>query len=86
MDSTENEVGNPRAISVEEFERDCLRLMDEVCTSGVALIITRDGQPIVRLSPAEATPFVGRSAGEIYASAEDLIAPIGEDWEADSDL
>jgi len=35
---------------------------------------------------AEIRPFVGRSRGVIHASREDLLAPVGEDWEVDADL
>jgi hypothetical protein len=34
----------------------------------------------------ELRPFVGRSRGVIHSSREDLIAPVGEDWEVDTDL
>jgi hypothetical protein len=34
----------------------------------------------------EISPFVGRMKGTIQASREDLLAPIGEDWEVDQDL
>ena len=78
-----------RAVTTDEFARDCLRLVDEVHRTGAPLVITRDAVPIARLVPAGVdgpTPFVGRSMGVIYSSPEDLIAPVGEDWEADSDL
>lgn len=31
-------------------------------------------------------PFIGRSRGAITLSREELLAPIGADWEVDADL
>jgi hypothetical protein len=39
-----------------------------------------------RSTPENLTPFVGRSRGVIHASADDLMSPVGEDWEVGCDL
>lgn len=77
-----------RIIPAGEFKPACLRLMDEVRATGVEIVITKRNKPIARLVPAggELRPFIGRSKGLIEISREDLMAPLGEDWEVDADL
>lgn len=77
-----------RVVAVGAFKRACLKLMDEVNETGVEIVITRRNRPIAQLVPvgAETRPFVGRSRGVIQISAEDLLSPVGEGWEADADL
>jgi antitoxin (DNA-binding transcriptional repressor) of toxin-antitoxin stability system len=59
-----------------------------VSETGVEIVITKRNKPIARLVPAggELRPFIGRSKGVIEMSRDDLMAPIGEDWEVDADL
>ncbi|MCC7324154.1 MAG: type II toxin-antitoxin system Phd/YefM family antitoxin, partial [Gemmatimonadaceae bacterium] len=40
----------PPQISASEFKATCLELMDEVARTGVELIVTKHGRPVVRLS------------------------------------
>lgn len=40
----------PSQISASEFKATCLELMDEVARTGVELIVTKHGRPVVRLS------------------------------------
>lgn len=77
-----------RIIPAGEFKPACLKLMDQVNATGVEIVITKRNEPVAKLVPitAERRPFVGRSRGVIRISDEDLLAPIGEDWEADADL
>ena len=77
-----------RIIPAGEFKPSCLKLMDQVNETGVEIVITKHNEPVARLVPVdgELRPFVGRSRGVIHISAEDLIAPVGEDWEVDADL
>lgn len=77
-----------RIIPAGEFKPACLRLMDEVSETGVEIVITKRNRPVARLVPAEGElrPFVGRSRGIIEISREELMAPVGEDWEIDADL
>lgn len=77
-----------RIVPAGEFKPACLRLMDEVNETGVEIVITKRNRPVARLVPpdGELRPFIGRSRGMIGISPEDLMAPIGEDWEVDADL
>lgn len=40
----------PSQVSASEFKATCLQLMDEVARTGVELIVTKHGRPVVRLS------------------------------------
>lgn len=77
-----------RIIGAGEFKPACLKLMDEVNETGVEIVITKRNEPVAKLVPVsgELRPFVGRSRGVIHISSEDLLAPVGEDWEVDADL
>lgn len=78
-----------RRVGAGEFKATCLKLMDEVEETGEEIIITKRNRPVAKLVPASREglrPFVGRSRGVISVSREDLMAPIGEDWEVDADL
>lgn len=78
-----------RTIPAGQFKPACLKLMDLVNETGEEIVITKRNRPVAMLVPvpdAELRPFVGRSRGVIHAAREDLLAPLGEDWEVDADL
>jgi prevent-host-death family protein len=77
------------SIQAAEFKATCLQLMDHVKRTGEEFVITKRNRPVAKLAPItdeDLRPFVGRSRGVITASREDLLAPVGEDWEVDADL
>jgi prevent-host-death family protein len=79
---------SPR-IPAGDFKATCLKLMDRVKETGVEYVITKRNRPVAKLAPVtddDLRPFVGRSRGVITATREDLVAPVGEDWEVDADL
>lgn len=69
-----------------EFKQKCLRLLDEVGTSGEPILITKRGKAVAQLVP------VGRAQQEDWAGAlrdrgsieGDLVAPAvdPDEWEA----
>lgn len=76
-------------IPAGDFKATCLKLMDRVKETGVEYVITKRNRPVAKLAPVmddDLRPFVGRSRGMITATREDLIAPVGADWEVDADL
>lgn len=76
-------------IPAGDFKATCLKLMDRVKETGVEYVITKRNRPVAKLAPVtddDLRPFVGRSRGVITATREDLVAPLGEDWEVDADL
>jgi len=70
-------------IKASEFKAKCLRLMDEVATSGVPLVITKNGRPVAQLGPVVSRPptLAGAHKGEITILG-DIVEPLGGDWEA----
>jgi antitoxin (DNA-binding transcriptional repressor) of toxin-antitoxin stability system len=58
-------------------------LLDEVAASGVPLVVTKRGEPIARLVPFDDKAPLSLLGSVRYESEEDLLAPIGERWDAD---
>ena len=77
-----------RQVQAGEFKAICLKLIDQVKETGAEIIIIKRNRPVAKLTPVGEglRPFVGRSRGVISATCDDLIAPMGEDWEVDGDL
>ncbi len=76
-----------RTITASEFKAKCLKLMDDVAESGEEIVITKYGRPVSRLAPYRPKPQGapwGRDR-DIIQIHGDLVAPIGVEWEAESD-
>lgn len=73
----------PEPFTATDFKEHCLKILDQVARTGKAIVVTRRGQPLVRIEPV--VPVAPRSLlGTVhYASREDLIAPVNPDWESD---
>jgi len=71
-------------IAAGEFKAKCLGLLDEVQRSRKEIIITKRGRAVARLVPADDHPpqVFGRMKGSVEILG-DLIAPVGERWDAD---
>jgi len=70
-----------------EFKSHCLRLIEEVRVSRCEVVITKRGRPVARLVPLEdpaTRPLVGYLQGSVTVTG-DIVAPVGDRWEADSD-
>ena len=71
-----------KQIAAGEFKAKCLRLIDDVSESGQEVIITKRGEPKVKLvpfaTPAKKKPILGRLVGlmEIVGDPDDLIKPV----------
>ena len=74
-------------IPAGRFRDNCLRIMDEVDRTGEAVIVTKHGQPVVKIMPAprEEARFIG-SCPELEILG-DIMGPSAssEDWESISD-
>lgn len=71
-------------IPAGEFKAHCLQLLDQVALSGAPLTITKRGRPVARLVPLPPTATLfGALAGSVREQ-HDLVAPVGEAWEADA--
>lgn len=65
------------------FKAQCLRILDDVERTGVAVVVTKRGRPVARLVPL--VPEVGPSLrGSVtFAEGDDLLDPIDIDWDAE---
>jgi len=74
-----------KKISAGKFKATCLRLMDEVQSTRVPLIITKNGRPVAKLVPADepVKDIFGFMRGmvEIVGDIESPATPL-EDWDA----
>ena len=66
------------------FKAQCLKLMDLVAERHETITVTKHGKPVARLVPVEAEPqrpLFGYLSGKGKVTG-DIVAPIGEMWEA----
>ena len=71
-----------RTISASRFKAECLGLLDEVAETGQELVITKRGRPVARVAAVEHAPSL-RGSVKFLVSDEELIAPLGEVWNAE---
>jgi prevent-host-death family protein len=78
-----NKPHGERTVSAGEFKARCLKLMDEVAETGTPLVVTKRGNPVVRLLPARSIPdtLYGFMPGAFEVVGD--IVETGELWEAD---
>lgn len=72
-----------REIPVSEFKARCLALFDEVASTGETIVVTKRGRRVARIEPIEEPPSLLESVS-VLVSDEELIAPLGEPWDADA--
>lgn len=72
-----------RTIAAGEFKAKCLRIMDEVNETGRPVIVTKRGEPVIRVSAItngkkKKDNIFGRLIGimEIVGDPDDLIKPV----------
>ena len=74
-----------RKIAAGKFKAQCLRVMEQVRTTREPVLITKRGQPLAKLVPAEkpSDDFIGRLEGviTIVGDVESPVVPL-EDWDA----
>jgi prevent-host-death family protein len=75
--------GGLRQIAAGEFKAKCLAIMDEVNETGRPLLVTKRGQPSIKVFPArnaskKKDSIIGRLEGimEIVGDPDDLIKPV----------
>lgn len=73
-----------RTIKASQFKAECLGLLDEVAETGQELVITKRGRPVARVAPMEDAPSL-RGSVRFLVSDEELIAPLDERWNAETE-
>ena len=76
-----NAVGTTLTVSISEFKANCLRLSADVARTGRKLVVTRYGKPLVEVGPAAAPQSLAGSV-TFLCSDDELMAPIGVEWDA----
>jgi len=71
-----------RTISASHFKAQCLALMNEIAETGQAVVVTKHKRPIVEVVPANPATSL-RGSVRYLVSDEELLAPLGDTWEAD---
>ena len=79
-----------RTIPAGEFKQTCLRLLEEVRSSGTPIVITKHGRAIAQLAPLEPSQMQTLWPTSLASSAEirgDLVAPSTDpsEWEVLAD-
>ena len=72
-----------KSIAASEFKAKCLALLDEVAATGMPLIVTKRGKPVVKLVPFGQVELPNLLGSVHYEREEDLLEPVDEPWEAD---
>ena len=73
----------PKTVAAGEFKNSCLRIMESVHKSGIAVLVTKRGKPLVRVIPVREEKTPTRLAGAITYEADDIFST-GEIFEAAS--
>jgi prevent-host-death family protein len=74
--------GHSMEIAAGQFKAQCLKLMDQVNQTREEIIITKHGQPVVKLVPidVQGDTFIGYMKGSVTVTG-DIIAPVDEEWD-----
>jgi len=74
-----------QTIKASEFKAKCLHLMDVVNDTNEEIVITKNGKPVSRLVPyrKKVDTLFGLHKNKIKSN-DDLISPIGEEWDVES--
>jgi prevent-host-death family protein len=74
-----------KKIAAGKFKAQCLKVMEQVRLTREPVLITKRGQPLAKLVPAEKTSddFIGRLEG-VFTIVGDIESPVTplEDWDA----
>ncbi|HEY5378529.1 MAG TPA: type II toxin-antitoxin system Phd/YefM family antitoxin [Pseudolabrys sp.] len=74
-----------KIMKASEFKAKCLAVMDEVAATREAVVVTKNGVPIVELVPLEKKPnrdLVGLFKGDMVVKG-DIVSPIDVAWDAE---
>lgn len=74
-------MANPRSINATDFKARCLRVLDDVQTTGAEVVITKRGKPVARLAP------IGRTRGSLRGAWKGKARICGDivhvDWSSE---
>ena len=71
-----------REITATEFKARCLRLLDEVADTGETLVVTKRGNPVVRVEPSS-PPLDLSGSVKLLVDAGEFVEPLDIAWDAE---
>ena len=71
-------------VAASEFKAKCLALLDRVSETGETIVVTKRGKPVARVIPPD-TPASLKGSVTYHVSADELIKPLPERWNAESE-
>jgi prevent-host-death family protein len=77
---------SPPVLSASAFKARCLELMDLVAAGKGEIVVTKRGQPVVKVVPVRAKvhDIIGYLKGTVTYHG-DIVGPTGERWNAEED-
>jgi len=74
-----------KSYKAAEFKAKCLKILDDVVREQEAVYVTKRGKRVARiLPPTDPSEDMSSGLEGSIVFEEDLLAPIDEDWRADS--
>ncbi len=70
-----------RTVSAADFKARCLALLDEVRETSETLVVTKRGKPVAKVVAIEDETRGRPLRGSVRVKG-DVVAPIGEPWDA----
>ena len=74
-----------KIMKASEFKAKCLAVMDEVASTREAVVVTKNGVPLVELVPLQNKPkrdLIGLFKRDLVIKG-DIISPIDVEWDAE---
>jgi prevent-host-death family protein len=72
-----------KSIAAGKFKNQCLKMLDDVATTRMSVVITKRGRPVAKLVPYLEPPRKAGLAGSILKETGDPFRT-GEQWHADA--
>lgn len=69
-----------RIVPAARFKAECLHLLDEVASTGRALVVTKHGRPVARIVPAQR--LKPGALASLISFHGDITAPLDIPWDA----
>ncbi len=70
------------SVPAGEFKAKCLALLDEVALTGRALVVTKRGKPVAKVTPLDDAEPPDLRGSVLWET--DILSPIEETWDAET--
>lgn len=69
-------------IAAEELQANCMKLLDEVASSGQPLVVTKQGKAVAKLVPMPPKPVLFGAMAHSACYKGDIFSAIEDRWDA----